>query len=106
MTKGAVVDRRSRLSEGGPDHVPLGAVGAGPTDRPGLPVTVRILLENVLRYAQEDGEQAEQKALERLAEWRPGYAEAPDVPFRPARVLLQDFTGVPAVVLAYGDDAG
>jgi aconitate hydratase len=99
VRKSVVVDRRSRLAEGGPDLVPLSAVGAGPSDRPGLPVTVRILLENVLRHAQgERAEQAEQKALERLADWRPGYAEAPDIPFRPARVLLQDFTGVPAVV--------
>jgi aconitate hydratase len=63
-----------------------------------LPFTVKILLENVLRHA--DGELVNEDEVLSLARWVPGQAaqiEA-EYPFLPARVLLQDFTGVPAVV--------
>ncbi len=63
-----------------------------------LPFTIRILLENVLRNV--GGEFADQSHLEALARWQP-YASAGDdteLPFLPARVVLQDFTGVPCVV--------
>ncbi|MCL6640041.1 MAG: aconitate hydratase, partial [Candidatus Rokubacteria bacterium] len=61
-----------------------------------LPYSIRILLENVLR-----GEAAGlvgRDEVEALAGWAPGALPAREVPFMPARVLLQDFTGVPAVV--------
>ncbi|HVL23139.1 MAG TPA: aconitate hydratase, partial [Thermomicrobiales bacterium] len=64
-----------------------------------LPFTVRILLENVLRNA--GGEFTDQSHVEGLAKWQPQAGSAPDdfeVPFLPARVVLQDFTGVPCVV--------
>ncbi|MGB3329416.1 MAG: aconitate hydratase, partial [Thermomicrobiales bacterium] len=64
-----------------------------------LPFTVRILLENVLRNL--GGEFTEQSHLEGLASWQPvaGSADADfEFPFLPARVVLQDFTGVPCVV--------
>jgi aconitate hydratase len=64
-----------------------------------LPFTVRILLENVLRKA--GGEFAEQRHLEALARWQPTPGSGGDdfeLPFLPARVVLQDFTGVPCVV--------
>src|SRR5690606_11769188 len=65
-----------------------------------LPFTVRILLENVLRNA--GGEFVEANIVEALAQWRPRprseEREDIEVPFLPGRVLLQDFTGVPAVV--------
>jgi aconitate hydratase len=64
-----------------------------------LPFTVRILLENVLRNV--GGEFAEESHLEALAKWRPDATAASDefeLPFLPARVVLQDFTGVPCVV--------
>ena len=64
-----------------------------------LPLTVRILLEDVLRNV--GGEFTEQSHLEALASWRPvtGVAGADfELPFLPARVVLQDFTGVPCVV--------
>ena len=64
-----------------------------------LPFTVRILLENVLRNV--GGEFADESHLEALAEWKPeaGSANADfELPFLPARVVLQDFTGVPCVV--------
>src|SRR5256885_10744404 len=56
-----------------------------------LPVTVKILLEGVRRV---DGD-SEQKAAEALARYPQGNAS---VPFRPTRILLQDYTGVPAAV--------
>src|SRR5438477_2683701 len=56
-----------------------------------LPYTLRILLENALRH----GEEADAQALLR---WSPSAEPADEISFRPARVLLQDFTGVPAIV--------
>src|SRR5262245_8217559 len=61
-----------------------------------LPVTVKILLENLLRHAG-DGVIREEDVATLLA-WKPGVAAEAEIPFMPARVLLQDFTGVPAVV--------
>ncbi|HET9681570.1 MAG TPA: aconitase family protein, partial [Candidatus Limnocylindrales bacterium] len=60
------------------------------------PVTLKILLENVLRHA--GGGVVEAADVEALARWRPGIGGEAEVPFMPARVILQDFTGVPAVV--------
>ena len=64
-----------------------------------LPFTVRILLENVLRNA--GGEFVESAHVEQLAKWQPQAGALGDdfeLPFLPARVVLQDFTGVPCVV--------
>jgi aconitate hydratase len=61
-----------------------------------LPITVRILLENVLRHA--DAEFADAAHIEKLAYWDPTKPEDLELPFMPGRVVLQDFTGVPAVV--------
>lgn len=61
-----------------------------------LPRSLKILLENLLR--NEDGEVVTGHAIETLARWQPGDRGANEIAFRPARVLLQDFTGVPAVV--------
>src|SRR5438270_12717299 len=60
-----------------------------------LPFSIRILLENLLR--QEDGRFVRPKDIETLAEWQPITSRRPEIAFMPARVLLQDFTGVPAV---------
>ena len=62
-----------------------------------LPVTVKILLENALRFA--GGEHVNEETVLSLAQWVPGRVAQTDVeyPFMPSRVLLQDFTGVPAV---------
>ncbi len=61
-----------------------------------LPFTIKILLENALRYA--GGEHVNEDNVLSLARWVPGQASQSEVeyPFMPARVLLQDFTGVPA----------
>jgi len=60
-----------------------------------LPFSLRILLENLLRC--EDGRFVHPEDIRALAGWAPGAAEK-EIAFMPARVLLQDFTGVPAVV--------
>ena len=60
-----------------------------------LPFSLRILLENLLR--NEDGRFVHHDHIQSLADWRPGTPEK-EIAFMPARVLLQDFTGVPAVV--------
>ena len=61
-----------------------------------LPFSIRILLENVLRNL--DGETVTERHVESLARWDPSNAEAREIPYNPARVILQDFTGVPCVV--------
>jgi aconitate hydratase len=61
-----------------------------------LPFSLKVLLENVLRH--EDGRTFTRDHVEALLAWDPGRAPDREIPFMPARVLLQDFTGVPAVV--------
>ncbi|MGH7726107.1 MAG: aconitate hydratase AcnA [Candidatus Eiseniibacteriota bacterium] len=61
-----------------------------------LPFSIRILLEAALRAC--DGYVITAKDVERLAHWVPKATDAAEVPFKPARVILQDFTGVPCVV--------
>lgn len=60
-----------------------------------LPFSIRVLLENVLRHA--GGEYVSTSHVEAVTKWSPTNSGA-DVPFMPSRVVLQDFTGVPAVV--------
>jgi aconitate hydratase len=61
-----------------------------------LPVTLGILLENLLRF--EDGRVVKQDDIAALASWDPKAKPSRETQFTPARVLLQDFTGVPCVV--------
>ena len=61
-----------------------------------LPFSIRVLLEAVLRTA--DGYEVMTDDVERLARWSPQMTDSFEVPFKPGRVILQDFTGVPAVV--------
>src|SRR5438093_2121306 len=61
-----------------------------------LPYSLRILLENLLR--REDGRTVTPAEIERLARWDPTKTPDDEIAFMPARVLMQDFTGVPAVV--------
>ena len=60
-----------------------------------IPYSIKILLENLLRF--EDGRTVKPADIEYVARWQKG-AAAQEINFRPARVLLQDFTGVPCVV--------
>src|ERR1035437_2531484 len=89
---------RALLGPGLPDYYKLSAIRS---DLNQLPVTIKILLENVLRHAGGGIVREEDVAI--LSAWKPGAASAPgageiEIPFMPARVILQDFTGVPAVV--------
>jgi aconitate hydratase len=68
-------------------YAPLGSVGN--VER--LPYSLRILLENALRFESESG-------VEAVAQWQPQDEPSRELGFRPSRVLLQDFTGVPAIV--------
>ncbi len=61
-----------------------------------LPFSLKILLENLLR--REDGRAVKAEDVAALARWRPGTTADREISFMPARVLLQDFTGVPCVV--------
>ncbi|MDR1141940.1 MAG: aconitate hydratase AcnA [Planctomycetaceae bacterium] len=61
-----------------------------------IPFSIRILLESVLRNC--DGFQITEQDVKNLAGWTPDGIANIEIPFKPARVLLQDFTGVPAVV--------
>ena len=73
----------------------LEALGLAPgLDR--MPFSIKVLLEAVLRNV--DGELVTRADVERLAAWKAAEPENVELPFLPARVILQDFTGVPAVV--------
>ncbi|MDP2326832.1 MAG: aconitate hydratase AcnA [Dehalococcoidia bacterium] len=61
-----------------------------------LPFTHRILLENLIRY--EDNLSVDRAQIEAVAKWDPNAEPDTEIQFRPGRVVLQDFTGVPAVV--------
>lgn len=73
----------------------LAEAGVGDVSR--LPYSIKILLESVLR--QYDGSTITRKHIESLARWGSDQAQKDvDVPFQPARIVMQDFTGVPVVV--------
>ncbi len=77
------------------DLSPRGAGESGVAKLSRIPYSIKILLENLLRF--EDGATVKASDIEYVAEWdirRPPQ----EINFRPARVLLQDFTGVPCVV--------
>lgn len=61
-----------------------------------FPFSIRVLLENLLRH--EDGHLVTKKDIQTLCQWSPKKLAEKEIPFIPARVLLQDFTGVPVVV--------
>ena len=69
---------------------------AGLTKLARLPYSMKVLLENLLRF--EDGRSVRREDIEALAKWDPKAKSQREIAFRPARVLLQDFTGIPAVV--------
>ena len=90
---------RTTISSGGVemDVFRLGAVSdAGAGDPTRLPWSLRVLLENLLRH--EDGDTVTRTDIEAMLAWDPSAKPSAEVAFRPARVLLQDFTGVPALV--------
>ena len=72
----------------------LSGLGFGSIDR--LPFSIRILVENLLR--RHDGVIVSDQDLAAIADWRKTYRQPVEIAYHPARVLMQDFTGVPAVV--------
>ncbi len=91
---------RASLGDGLPDLYRLSSLATSGialgVDLGRAPVTLRILLENALRHA--GGGIVSEADVVTLAAWRPGGAGEAEIPFMPSRVVLQDFTGVPAVV--------
>jgi aconitate hydratase len=89
-------DTRSTLAVNGIDYqiYSLAAIRSGHVNR--LPYSLKILLENLLRHA--DGGDVRAEDIEALAGWDPEHQSEHEIAFTPARVVLQDFTGVPAVV--------
>lgn len=61
-----------------------------------LPISLKVLLENLLRF--EDGHSVTADDIKAMAEWLVNHKSTREIAYRPARVLMQDFTGVPAVV--------
>ncbi|MBP5980097.1 MAG: aconitate hydratase AcnA [Halomonas sp.] len=74
--------------------LPKAADALGNIDR--LPKTLKILLENQLRFA--DDESVDQEDMQALVDWQKEGKSSREIGYRPARVLMQDFTGVPGVV--------
>ena len=89
---------RRTLSVGGKnyDYFSLDAAAARGGDIARLPYSLKVLLENLLRY--EDGRTVKVEDIDALATWTEVRTSEHEIAFRPARVLMQDFTGVPAVV--------
>jgi len=87
---------RSTLTVGGKDYeiFRLDAVSDGHVAK--LPYSLKILLENLLRH--EDGRDVTRDDILALANWDPKADPSTEISFTPSRVILQDFTGVPAVV--------
>jgi aconitate hydratase len=101
MATGDRLGVRASLGPGHPDFISLPRLGGSfkpALDLERLPMTVKILLENVARNAGTGMVHDDEVAA--LAAWRPGASAAgeTEIPFLPARVIMQDFTGVPAVV--------
>ena len=71
---------------------------AGSPDLERLPYTVKVLLENMLRGAATTPDLVSDDDVRALANWDPTHPAEAELPFMPARVILQDFTGVPCVV--------
>jgi aconitate hydratase len=74
--------------------IPEAAKAIGDVSR--LPVSLKVLLENVLRF--EDGQAYTVDDAKAVSGWLANASSSKEVPFKPARILMQDFTGVPAVV--------
>ncbi len=72
----------------------LESAGIGPISR--LPVSIRIVLESILRNC--DGKKVSEASVRELANWKPNDARIAEIPFVVARIVLQDFTGVPLLV--------
>jgi aconitate hydratase len=72
----------------------LEKANVGPVSR--LPVSIRLVLESVLRNC--DGKRVSEQNVRALANWKPNAPRTEEIPFVVARIVLQDFTGVPLLV--------
>ena len=87
---------RSTLTAGNRNYE-IWSLAALPQDKLArLPYSLKVLLENLLRF--EDGVTVTRGDIEALLEWDPQATPSHEIAFTPARVILQDFTGVPCVV--------
>ena len=90
---------KTSLSAGGKQYAAYSIPAAGKAlgvDFARLPFSLKVLLENLLR--NEDGQTVTKEDVAAFATWLKNKNEPRDIAYRPARVLMQDFTGVPAVV--------
>jgi aconitate hydratase len=94
------LDTRSTLNVGGKSYAYYSLAKAAEQlgDVSRLPFSMKVLLENLVRF--EDGKTVTRADIQALVDWlkHPGDAPSHEIQYRPARVLMQDFTGVPAVV--------
>src|SRR6266571_7519293 len=72
----------------------LEKAGVGPVSQ--LPISIRLVLESVLRNV--DGKRVTEQNVRALANWKPSAPRTEEIPFVVARIVLQDFTGVPLLV--------
>ncbi|MCA8908041.1 MAG: aconitate hydratase, partial [Rhodospirillaceae bacterium] len=78
------------------DYFSLAAAADTLGDITRLPYSLKVLLENLLRF--EDGRSVTTEDIKALVDWQKEQRSDAEIAYRPARVLMQDFTGVPAVV--------
>ncbi len=93
------LDTRSTLNVGGKEYAYYSLAKAAETigDVSRLPFSMKVLLENLLRF-EDEGFTVSQDDIQGLADWQNDPKTGTEIQYRPARVLLQDFTGVPCVV--------
>ena len=90
------VKSRLQVGTGGYDFFQLSKLAKDHPTVNRLPFSMKVLLENLLRH--EDGRVVKKEHIAALVGWNPKAEPSVEISFHPARVLLQDFTGVPAVV--------
>src|SRR6187399_440244 len=92
------LNTRSTLDVGGKTYAyySLAKAGAQLGDVSRLPLSMKVLLENLLRF--EDGDTVTRDDVQAIVDWQKERRSDREIQYRPARVLMQDFTGVPAVV--------
>jgi len=89
---GVIAQRNLRVGDVDYRYVPLAKLGG---DVDSLPFALKVLLENVARHV---GRTTTEEDVAALAAWDPGATSTRELSFSPARILMQDFTGVPAIV--------
>ncbi|KAJ8311554.1 hypothetical protein KUTeg_010909 [Tegillarca granosa] len=90
------VDIQTKLEAVGKEYTYFSLPGLNDSRLDKLPYSIRILLESAVRNC--DGFQVLKKDVENILNWQENQSKSVEIPFKPARVILQDFTGVPAVV--------